>query len=309
MEFLMMDLKALYQRFRAWQKDPVQFKISSEGAHRCVNCGNTFEGDYCPVCGQHYSVGRADWGMVIRDFKEFQGVSAGSVLLFLLQMLGRPGYLISDYIRGRRQVCGDPISVLCFTAMVVLLVTNLFGKAGADAAISTAGTSGLMAGILNWLNDHLEWAIIIETILLVFPTWLLFRFSPKHTLHSIPEGVYIQLFMGSLVLLLILLRTLLGKWILVLVPIYYYIAYRQLFGYGVWSTLWRTVLCLGIIFYFFGIAMMVSMRISKAFWAQHTTWEFLSMFGAFLLLGAGILYLGYWIGKKTARNRDQSTSR
>ena len=86
-----------------------------------------------------------------------------------------------------------------------------------------------------------------------------------------------------------------------LVPIYYFIAYKQLFGYGVWGTLWRTLLAIGIIFYFFGVSMFVSMRISGQFWAEHTAWEFLSMFGAFLLLGAGVLYLGYWIGKRTAR--------
>ena len=53
------------------------------------------------------------------------------------------------------------------------------------------------------------------------------------------------------------------------IPLYYFFAYRQLFGYGVWGT--------------------------------HSTWEFISMFGAFLLLGDGVLLLGYWISKKTAK--------
>ena len=295
-----MSLKSLYQRFRAWQCREVTFERRSVTGHTCVNCGNIFDGDYCPICGQRYDIGPADWPAVVDDFKEFQGVSARSVLIFILNMLGRPGYMISDYIKGRRQVCSDPINVLCYVALITLLVSNIVGTKD-PVTVADVEEGGVVAFIVGWLADHLEWAVIIETVLLVFPTWLLFRFSPKHSHHSIPAGIYIQLFMCSLVLLIILLRLLVAKWMIVLVPIYYCIAYKQLFGYGVWGTIWRTLLCLGIIFYFFGFSMWVALHISKQFWAEHTAWEFLSMFGAFLILGTGLLLLGYWISKKTAR--------
>jgi len=294
-----MDLKQTYRRFREWQKAPVRFERKTSESHLCANCGESYEGDYCPVCGQKYDVGRADWAGVFQDFKLFRGVGATTVLSFLLHLLGRPGYMIGDYIDGRRQACSKPTTVLCFTAFFALLILNLFGK-GSAAAVAEGG-QGVMGAILGWMSSHLQWAVIIETALLVFPTWLLFRFAPRHTRHTIPDGIYIQLFMGSLVLLIIVLRGLISNWFVILVPIYYYIAYKQLFGYGVWGTLWRTILSIGIIFYFFGVVMFVSMRISGQFWAEHTAWEFISMFGAFLLLGAGLLYLGYWTGKKTAR--------
>ena len=299
-----MSLKSLYHRFRAWQQKPVTFNCASDGEHTCVNCGQVFEGDYCPVCGQKYDVGPASWDSVVKDFMLIRGIGARGALSHLLQMLGRPGYLISDYIKGRRRVCADPLTVLFFLAVFAILILNLVGKGGADETLSAVGSQGVMGFIVNWLSSHLEWAVIIETALLIFPTWLLFRFAPKHTRHTLPDGIYIQLFMGSLVLLFIVLRALIGQWVAVLIPVYYFIAYRQLFGYGIWGTLWRTVLSIGIIFYFFGVAMMVSMRISKEFWAEHTTWEFLSMFGAFLLLGAGILFFGYWISKRTARSHN-----
>ena len=298
-----MSLKSLYQRFRAWQLEPVTFKCTSEGEHTCLNCGHVFEGDFCPVCGQRFDVGPARWGSVIKDFMLMRGIGARGALSHLMQMLGRPGYLISDYIKGRRRVSSDPLTVLFFLAIFAILILNLAGKRGADETLMAAGSQGVVGFIVRWMSSHLEWAVIIETALLVFPTWLLFRFSPKHTQHTLPEGIYIQLFMGSLVLLFIVLRALIGKWVAMLIPIYYFIAYRQFFGYGIWGTLWRTLLSIGIIFYFFGVAMMVSTRISKEFWTEHTTWEFLSMFVAFLLLGAGVLFLGYWISKRTARKR------
>lgn len=33
------------------------------------------------------------------------------------------------------------------------------------------------------------------------------------------------------------------RWIAYLLPVYYMIAYKQLFGYGWWGTLWRYVVC------------------------------------------------------------------
>ena len=297
-----MNLKALYQRFRAWQQASPTFECKSTTSHICANCGNTYEGDFCPVCGQRYDIGKATWSTILRDFKFKNGVEITSVISFVLQMLARPGYLISNFIKGHRQICGDPLSVLCVVALFSILMTKLFGGSGdAQTAVSLSGDDGILGFIVGWMSSHLEWAMIIETALLIFPTWLLFRFAPKHNHHTFADGFYIQLFMGSLVLFFVALRGLVGKWIVMFIPIYYFIAFHQLFGYGIWGTFWRTLLCLGIIFYFFGVSMMVSLHISGEFWAQHTAWEFLSMFGAFLLLGAGLLFLGYWISKKTER--------
>ena len=214
--------------------------------------------------------------------------------------------MISDYLSGRRMVCSAPAGRLIFIAAITLLVLNLT-NASPVSALQTDGTTGLLGTILGWLSSHLEWAILIQTALLIFPTWILFHHAPKHSYHTIPEGVYIQIFMGSLVLICILLRALIGNAILILIPFYYFVAYHQLFGYGIRETFWRTLLCLGIIFYFFGVAMCVSLRLSGEFWTDHSTWEVVSMFGAFIALGIGIIYLGYRIGEKTAHQKRESS--
>ena len=54
-----------------------------------------------------------------------------------------------------------------------------------------------------------------------------------------------------------------------LIPLFYYMTYRQLFGYGVWGTLWRNALSLGIIMYFFGAIMMVRLS-EQDFWCSVT---------------------------------------
>lgn len=295
-----MKQKGLFQRFRAWQLDPFALEDIGAESHRCANCSQVYQGNYCPRCGQAHDVGKVGWGSLFLEFRDNLGMGdPRSILGFILQLFGRPGYMVGDFLRGRRRVCEAPAARLALMAGITLLVLGFVRKEGAPATLPADGVSGFLGTALEWLSSHLEWAVIIQTALLVFPTWLLFRYAPAYPRHTWPEGLYIQLFMGSMVLICIMLRALAGNVILLLIPLYYFIAYRQLFGYGIWGTLWRVLLCFGIIFYFFGISMAVSLRLSGEFWAGHSTWEFLSMFGAFLLLGAGLLFLGWWLGKRS----------
>ncbi len=255
-----MDLKACYKRFRAWQVDPFKPKTVTEETHRCANCSQVFQGNYCPRCGQAQEVGRVGWGSLFKEIRDhFGSGDPRSLLTFIVQLFVRPGYMIGDYLRGRRQVCRSPAARLILFAGVTLLVLGLVRKTGESAALEAEGAAGFMATALNWLSAHLDWAVLIQTVLLVFPTWLLFRNAPAYPDHTWPEGIYIQLFMGSLVLICIMLRALLGKWMVVFIPLYYFIAYRQLFGYGIWGTLWRVTLCFGMIFCLFGFAMWMAL--------------------------------------------------
>ena len=302
-----MDLKALWQRFRSWQQEPFKKDRTKLKPRQCAGCGASYEGNYCPVCGQKHIVGRMDWRTVYQDIIEILGLhKPKSVLSFLMQLLGRPGYLIGDYIRGRRYVCGSPIGMLGVLAVTAMLVDSKTVNPKTDWALDLAQGGGWVGGLLQWLSSHLNWAILIQTLLLVFPTWLLFRFAPRNTRHTLPEGIYIQVFMGSLVLICIVLRNLVSNWMLILLPIFYFIAYYQLFGYGIWGTLWRTLLSFGVILSLFGMVMMVRLHLSGEFWAGLSAWQFISMFGAFLALCAGILYLGYWIGKRSDGRKTET---
>lgn len=62
---------------------------------------------------------------------------------------------------------------------------------------------------------------------------------PKHTM---PEGFYIQVLMCPMMLVFAMLSDI-DDIFLLLVPIYYFYSYHQLFGYGIWGTTWRLILC------------------------------------------------------------------
>ena len=151
-----------------------------------------------------------------------------------------------------------------------------------------------------WMVNHLGWGMLIITAFLILPTWLLFRYAPRHSRHTLPEGIYIQLFMSTLVLLIFVLSQAFAGWLLWLVPVYYFIAYRQLFGYGAWGTFWRTALAWAISPI---LALLISMEVmyltgqipSEEDSAKTYVLGFLALF----ILCLGILYIGYIIGKRT----------
>lgn len=256
-----MNLKQAYQRFRDWQRNPVQYKTTDLQTHQCAGCGYTYEGKYCPICGQSHDVGKVNWRTIREELTSIFGIDSNqSTLMFVIQLFIRPGHMISDYINGRRKICCNPVGMLGVLAVLAALVNAISPNPRADWVVPMSESEGLVGTVLSWLADHLNWAVLIQTVLLVFPTWLFFRQSPRNTRHTLPQGIYIQVFMGSLVLICITLRNLLGDGVLSLIPLFYFIAYRQLFGYGIWGTCWRTLLCLGSVLLFFGALMMAGMH-------------------------------------------------
>ena len=106
--------------------------------------------------------------------------------------------------------------------------------------------------------------------------------------------------MSTLVLLIFVLSQAFAGWLLWLVPVYYYIAFRQLFGYGVWGTFWRTALAWSISPV---LALLISMEVmyltGQIPSGEDSIKTYTLGFFALFILCLAILYIGYIIGKRT----------
>ncbi|MBQ6072970.1 MAG: DUF3667 domain-containing protein [Bacteroidales bacterium] len=301
-----MSIKDQYRRFRAWQVKPFRYEDAVE-PHTCTNCGRSYGGDFCPVCGQKNDVGRVSWKSVGQELIKIWGMESRSLLSSILQLLGRPGYLIGDYISGRRQVCYSPVSMLFVMAVIVSVILRLAGIQVVKIDDVETSDYDALGNAAIWMVNHLGWGMLIITAFLILPTWLLFRYAPRHPRHTLPEGIYIQLFMSTLVLLFFVLAEAFAGWLMWLVPVYYFIAFRQLFGYGVWGTLWRTVMT-------WSISLLLALLLSVEF--LYITGQkpsetdpantYTLGFAALLVICLGILFFGYWIGKHRAAKRHQA---
>ena len=105
----------------------------------CKNCGNTFQGNYCPQilliipfhphCGQNRHTPR----FTIRN--AFQNILSGFFNIDngfsrnLIELLYRPGYMIRDYLRGKRVHYYKPFQTLFVLAALYIMGVQLIDPA------------------------------------------------------------------------------------------------------------------------------------------------------------------------------------
>jgi hypothetical protein len=121
------DIKKAYRRFKQWQLAPFDNEFSSNDTQHCVNCEHDYVGNYCPYCSQKCGVGRITWRSVGMSVAEVWGMHSRSMPYTLLQLFFRPGYFISDYIKGKRQVSFPPVKMLAIIAVLGVMVDLLTG--------------------------------------------------------------------------------------------------------------------------------------------------------------------------------------
>lgn len=313
-----MKVKELFARFRAWQIKPFHYTDEGLGEHRCTNCDHTYTGNYCPVCGQAANVGRITWKSVWQNIMKVWGMDSRSLPYTLWQLLWRPGYLIGDYLSGRRQQSYPPTNMLFIVAIFYVLIMQFIKPDYNADLISDSEEFNILFITINWLCNNPGWGMLTITMFVITPTWFLFRFSPRTPRHTFPEGVFIQLFMSTLMMLCLLFSEIIHvlSW---LIPIYYYITYRQLFGYRFWGTVWRLFTI--FITWFFTIVFIVALG---ALFEKNTNssitindtdhittndiiglilFELIS-----LLIIFGIMFIGYLISKRTAKARNTAVT-
>ena len=245
---MIMDIKSVYKRFKQWQLDPFEYKAKSQKSHRCNNCGNDFVGNFCPLCSQKESVGRITWKSVVQGLAEIWGLNNRSLIYSLVQLFLRPGYFISDYISGKRMVSFPPVKMLAIIALLGVLIDYSTGANGVlNIAYDFKGDKMFfLDNAFEWINTHPDLMSVIILSYLIVPIYYIFRLAPRNTRHTLPQGFFIQVFTAVVFLIINMMYDVTSMmWIaFVLSFAWIFVAYMQLFGYGVWGTLWRIVLAL-----------------------------------------------------------------
>lgn len=241
-----MKAQQYYSRFRAWQHQPVRFENKVAQPTKCACCGTEYADNYCPRCGQKAGAGRVTWESLRQNVMMLWGMESRSLLFTLLQLLLRPGYLIGDYLDGKRQMSFPPVKALFIVAIAYLLVEHLCETYLGYKPSFNEESADILDRFDIWTHQNPAWGELLLNGMMLLPTWFLFRFSPRHTRHTLPEGFFIQIFMSiiSLIFTLIFIMERSGLVAMALMFLYILIAYKQLFGYGWWGTIWRLLLCI-----------------------------------------------------------------
>ena len=246
-----MDFKTAYRRFKQWQLDPFDNEFVSQDSNHCCNCGHDFVGNFCPYCSQKSGLGRITWRSVWHSFAEVWGMHSRSLPFTLLQLFMRPGYVISDYINGKRQVSFPPIKMLVIIGVLGVAVDFLTGAINGMFQTSSGEKMAYITNVFAWLNVHINGAFpppsdylsevldelnkhpdmlsLIMLSFLIIPNYFIFRFAPRNPRHTIPQGFFVQVFSTVVFLILNMLYDITGLgWLVFLLGmVLVFLTYRQ----------------------------------------------------------------------------------
>jgi hypothetical protein len=180
-----MTLKERYKRFKAWQLNPFDWSFDENVLHHCENCGYDFAGKFCPACSQKAWLKKVSWKSVFQSTAEVWGMGNRSMLYSLWQLIWRPGFFISDYINGKRQVSFPPVKMLVVMGVISVVIDSLFGTKRAAVVASDASWVG---HFFAWLESSPGWGWLIMTCFFILPTWCLFHYAPRNTKHTLPQA-------------------------------------------------------------------------------------------------------------------------
>jgi len=96
----------------------------------CLNCGASLHGRYCHVCGQENTLPRESvWALVSHFFNDITHFD-GKFFSTAKYLITRPGFLSTEYIKGRRASYLHPIRMYIFTAGFFFIVFFALTQSG-----------------------------------------------------------------------------------------------------------------------------------------------------------------------------------
>ena len=93
---------------------------------KCLNCGNEFEGHYCPECGQSADTGRFTIKLILENLQTAILGRDGGVWFTLKSLFTRPGAMVVD--DGKRKRYFSPFPMLFLTLTVYILLFSFTGS-------------------------------------------------------------------------------------------------------------------------------------------------------------------------------------
>lgn len=102
-----------------------QVPVASEENNTCLNCGTVYTGSYCNRCGQSRNTPRYRLSNAFRNILGgFTNIDNGFGRT-LLDLLYRPGYMIKDFIAGKRILYFRPFQTLFILAALYIMTVQL----------------------------------------------------------------------------------------------------------------------------------------------------------------------------------------
>lgn len=186
-------------------------KVDELEYHECSNCKTEYHGNYCPACGQRGDTKRLTFAEGVDTLLGiFYNFDRG-FLHTLIDLFYRPGYMIRDYIRGRRSEYVKPIQLL-FWMVTILVGLQMFTKAESGNAVLSfvhelkqylpqTEWVELAYKTVEWMCSEMAVYTLVKAMCVGFPMWFVFRRTDIGSKTNVAESFYIRVYMACVMLM------------------------------------------------------------------------------------------------------------
>ena len=251
-----------YKQFKDWQKTPFEVAPMSDEEQMCATCGTDYKGNFCPRCGQSAKVEprMSAWKTLLLVL-DVWGLGNRGMFRTLRDLIFRPGYLICDYLQGKRSAYFPPFKLLFLLTTLSLLIGhgfNIFHEnlqeemtTISNDTLENETTSAAFLGYVTWINATLQfqkdYPAIFQLCYMALCGYFIYIFFRKSEI--LGKLTFSEFFIGlvymvDMYIIYISVIRLFGyfginklywSWI----PILYLIPLKQLSGYSIGKTIWR----------------------------------------------------------------------
>ncbi len=155
---MMSDITDRWRAFQEWQQQPYQVAPKSAEMHRCATCGEEYQGNYCPRCGQSARIGRYSLKKALLLFLDVWGLGNRGMFRTLRDLLLRPGYMIRDYISGMQMAYFPPFKLLFLLVALEMVVASGYNLKDMRFLVSAATEQAMPAAADSAAKEEAEGA-------------------------------------------------------------------------------------------------------------------------------------------------------
>lgn len=259
----------------------------------CPNCQTEYIGNFCPSCGQSAKTQRFTVKNAMMSTLEVWGMGNRSLPRTLIHLFTRPGYMIGEYLDGKRIPFFPPVKMLFVLCIFFALATTLvdgehpkntaeketakelkqekivIGKSSPEDKIlfNINGNEVKIEDFINgikaaaeWLEAHKAIELLCLHCFFMFFAWRVFRKSPIRPKSTLAENFFSQVYISgqmtaaSIVYVLIFGNT---------KSTFYPLPWWALFGLFVWDFKqlfgykWKTTIWRTILIHFYSFTTFV----------------------------------------------------
>lgn len=185
----------------------------------CKNCGVSFEGNFCPNCGQSATVDKINIPNFLREVSVSVFQINKGLLFTIRELFFRPGQSIHEYLEGKRKPYFKPIAYAFTLSTIYFLFSRIFGSETFINDFATGWSSGATnqeidakgVQFLDWFTGNYGYTVLILLPVFSLASHISFRKFKLNYLEHIVLNAYITGHQAILSVIFVILTGLIGE--------------------------------------------------------------------------------------------------